>query len=223
MSIIRSERDSEGKVAEMSTTLTRLGPCDHGRKMSLEEFQRADADVAPGYRYELARGVVEVTKVPGERHGQLEWRILRAVALWDEANPGQVSRAGGSGQYQSIIPELESGRNPDVSVTLKKAPRGPSGGRLASVAFEVVAKGKEARERDYVAKREEYFVYGLQEYWIIDPEVRQITLLSRNGNQWREVCVTGREPAASAVLPEFTLIPETLFDDLDEPALEDEG
>jgi hypothetical protein len=31
-----------------------IGPADHGRKMTLEEFM--EAEVEEGYRYELARG-----------------------------------------------------------------------------------------------------------------------------------------------------------------------
>ena len=51
----------------MSTLATRIGPADHGRAMTLEEFR--DAEEEPGYRYELARGVLEVTEVPNDPHG----------------------------------------------------------------------------------------------------------------------------------------------------------
>ena len=43
------------------TTPLRIGPADRGRTMTLEEF--LDADVEEGYRYELARGVLEVNQV----------------------------------------------------------------------------------------------------------------------------------------------------------------
>ena len=36
-----------------------------------------------------------------------------------------------------------------------------------------VSEGTEARHRDYVTKREEYRVFGILEYWIIDPELRR--------------------------------------------------
>ena len=53
----------------MATVRTTIGPADHGRLMTLEEFLEADEE--PGYRYELARGVVEVTEVPNDPHGQV--------------------------------------------------------------------------------------------------------------------------------------------------------
>ncbi len=40
----------------------RIGPADHGRMMTLEEFR--EAEELDGYRYELARGVLEVADVP---------------------------------------------------------------------------------------------------------------------------------------------------------------
>lgn len=53
----------------MATVGLRLGPADHGRWMTLEEFRAAD--VEDGYRYELARVVVEVVEVPDDTHGQV--------------------------------------------------------------------------------------------------------------------------------------------------------
>jgi len=45
----------------MATTTLRIGPADQGRAMTLDEF--LDAEEEPGYCYELARGVLEVTEV----------------------------------------------------------------------------------------------------------------------------------------------------------------
>ena len=53
----------------MAIVTTRLSSLDHGRLMTLGEF--ADPEEEEGYRYELARGVVQVTKVPGTRHRQV--------------------------------------------------------------------------------------------------------------------------------------------------------
>ena len=48
-------------MATAATSL-RIGPADHGRRMTLAEF--LDAEETPGYRCELARGVIEVSEVP---------------------------------------------------------------------------------------------------------------------------------------------------------------
>ena len=50
----------------MSKTITKIGPADHGRRMSLEEFDHAEGQ--EGYLYELSRGVITVADVPRRRH-----------------------------------------------------------------------------------------------------------------------------------------------------------
>jgi len=53
----------------MATVNLRIGPADNGRRMTLDEFREAEEQ--PGYLYELARGVLEVTEVPGDDHGKI--------------------------------------------------------------------------------------------------------------------------------------------------------
>ena len=58
-------------------TLLRIGPADNSRVMSLEEFR--EAEVEEGYRYELARGVLEVTEVPDDDHGQIVCNLYSMI------------------------------------------------------------------------------------------------------------------------------------------------
>ena len=55
----------------------------------------------------------------------------------------------------------------------------------ADLAVEVVSEDDPAR--DYVAKRREYALCGVREYWIVDPMQKLILLLSLNGDAYREV------------------------------------
>jgi Uma2 family endonuclease len=48
------------------------------------------------------------------------------------------------------------------------------------VVVEVVSPGKQNRDRDLVAKRQQYGDRGIPEYWLIDPEHRCITVLALN-------------------------------------------
>jgi Uma2 family endonuclease len=179
----------------------RLGPADQGRRMSIDEFLEADEE--PGNRCELARGVLEVTEVLDDPHGQVEWNILRALARYDEAHPGLIARVGGSGSFRLWLPGMISGRNPDVAVALRGASKDARGRRVASLAVEIVSPGGETR--DYVIKREEYLVYGLREYWIVDLAARRVTVLTRDGDIWLERVHRDDEPIASLVLPGLAL------------------
>ncbi len=187
----------------MATATLRLGPADHGRAMTLDEY--LDAEVEPGYRYELARGVLEVSNVPDDPHGVIVWNFLCALAGYHQANPGVIYRSGGGSEFQFVVPGMNSERNPDYAVALIETPKDARGRRPASFAVEVVSEGPEARERDYVTKRDEYLAYGLREYWIVDPGPRQVTVLARVGDAWSESVVRGDGAAASVVLPGFVV------------------
>ena len=75
------------------TSTIRIGPADNGRLMTLEEFLEAEEQA--GYRYELARGVLEVTHVPNDPHGLTVWILLSAIAVYSREHPGVIYRAGG--------------------------------------------------------------------------------------------------------------------------------
>ena len=176
---------------------TRIGPADDGRAMTLDEF--LDADEEPGYRYELARGVLEVTEVPNDPHGEVVCNVVRAISRYDVAHPGFIRRFGGASEFRLWVPGMVSGRNPDVAVVLAGTPRDARGRRPPSLAAEVVSRGGEAR--DYEAKRQEYLVYGLREYWVVDPDALKVTVLARDGDVWRERVFQGDQAVESLVLP----------------------
>jgi Uma2 family endonuclease len=183
----------------MATAIAvRLGPADHGRRMSLDEF--LEADVEEGFRYELARGVLEVTEVPNDPHGEIVWRLLSAIAVYQQQHPGIVHRAGGASEYRLWLPAMISGRNPDVAVTLKNTPRDRRGRRPPSLVMEVASEGSEAHTRDFLTKREEYLAFGIREFWIVDPLDRSVRVLVRDGDTLVEQAFKGAERAASLIL-----------------------
>jgi Uma2 family endonuclease len=176
----------------------RVGPADHGRPMTLDEFR--EAEELGGYRYELARGFLEVSDIPEEDHGLVVWRLLVAFARDREASK-RVWRYGTSGGFRLWLPGLVSARSPDGAAVLSGTPEGPDGRRPPSLAIEVVAP--ESQTRDYVTKREEYLAYGLREYWIVDPHTSKVTVLIREGDVWIEQVCQGDQPVPSLVLPGF--------------------
>jgi Uma2 family endonuclease len=187
----------------MATATLRIGPADHGRAMTLEEY--LDAEVEPGCRCELARGIIEVTNVPNDPHGEVVYHLYLALGVYDRAHPGLIRRFGGSGEFQFVLPAMVSGWNPDVAVVLQGTPKDDRGRRPASFAVEVVSEGAEARERDYITKRVEYLAYGLREYWIVDPDLRRVAILVRDGDAWIERVVEDDGLAESLVLPGFAV------------------
>lgn len=190
----------------MATAATlHIRPADHGRGMTLDEFM--EAELEEGYRYELSRGVLEASYLPGEPHGLIVWRLLRLIMAYDTAHPGEIYRAGGASEFRLWLPAMISGRNPDIAIVLRNTPKDTRGLRPPALVMEVVSEGTEARDRDYVLKREEYLAYGVREYWIVDPIESVVTVLSRDGDTWAEHIFRERQQARSALLPglEITL------------------
>jgi Uma2 family endonuclease len=181
----------------MSTIQLRLGPADHGRSMSIPEFR--DADEEEGYRYELARGVVEVTEVPGPAHRRIVGNLYRAIARYDQDHPGLIETFGGGSEFRLWIPGQESGRNPDLGVVLEGSPRDARGRTQPALVGEVVSRG--SRVRDYQTKREEYHQFGVLEYWIVDPTLRRVVVLDRSEADWNEHVAKADDLIPSRVLP----------------------
>lgn len=185
----------------MAMTAIRISPADHGRLMTLDEFREAEEE--EGYRYELARGVLEVTEVPNEPHGLVVCELYESIGIYRRANPGRIFRYGGGSEYRLWLPGMISGRNPDIAVSLLETVLDPRGRRPPSLVMEVVSPGPEARTRDYITKRQEYLAFGLLEYRIIDPEVVRITILIRDGDAWIERAFHAGQVAEGLVLPGF--------------------
>ena len=59
----------------------RLGPGDHGQRMSYDEYLAGDYQ--PGYKYELIDGELYVSPEANRAHDWVEWGLLRAFGKND--------------------------------------------------------------------------------------------------------------------------------------------
>ncbi|HZW32458.1 MAG TPA: Uma2 family endonuclease [Isosphaeraceae bacterium] len=76
----------------------------------------------------------------------------------------------------------------------------------ADLVMEVVSGGESDRHRDLVTKRGEYAKAVIPEYWIIDPELAQITVLVLDGPAYAVHGVYRRgQQATSTLLPGFAV------------------
>jgi Uma2 family endonuclease len=196
----------------------RIGPADQGRKMTLQEFW--DAEEETGYLYELARGVLEVSEIPGDLHWQVIHNLHELFSLHGRQYPGLIHRIGHGSEVRYIIPEFETDRHPDLAILFRGETRHDVKGRVVSVlGVEVVSPGKRSRDRDYLDKRTDYLAFGLLEYWIVDPDLRQATVLARREVDgvpaWEERIFSGDDVILSDLLPGFAGIVSELWTDLD--------
>lgn len=187
----------------MSTTSIKIGPSDVGRAMSLDDFDRAEAE--DGYLYELSRGVITVVDVPQPRHFAQVNATRRQFAAYDLAHPGRIFGIAGGAECKILIAGLESERHPDLAVYKSPPPEGVDdvwSEWVPEIVVEVVSPS--SRQRDYQEKPEEYLRFGVSEYWILDAERREMLVLKRSRGRWAERVVRPPDLYRTRLLPGLT-------------------
>jgi Uma2 family endonuclease len=170
-----------------------------------EEYLALDTN----HLIELSDGHLEVLPMPTPFHQRIVTYLLEMLKAFvvagklGEVLPAPLPVRLWPGQLRE--PDLvfvRPGRIPDP----KRPPEG------ADLAMEVVSEGEENRQRDLVTKRDEYFRAGIQEYWIVDPEQRKITVLvpGEGGYKVHGEFTPGMV-ATSVLLPGFSVDVATAF------------
>jgi Uma2 family endonuclease len=180
---------------------TKLGPQDHGRRMRLKDFLAAD--LQEGYRYELGRGIIVVSDVPKVRHALQVSAVRKQFVLYEDTNPDRIFLIAGGSDCQILIPQFESERHPDLAIYLTAPPKkdDPWAFWVPGIAIEVVSPSSELR--DYVEKREEYFDFGIKEYWIVDADKGEVLVLRRGRGKWVPRTLKAGDMYETKLLPGF--------------------
>jgi Uma2 family endonuclease len=174
--------------------------------MTMEEYLAYDDGTDT--RYELVDG--ELVEMPTE--SQVNLNIAKYL-LFELANYVPIALI-------AIATEIEvSGRRaksriPDLMIHSEESYAALSGGQQAillrdmpppDLVIEIVSPGQENRDRDYRHKHTEYAARGIAEYWIIDPELEQVTVCVWVNGLYEDTAYQGESPLHSTVIPEFSL------------------
>jgi Uma2 family endonuclease len=162
-----------------------------------------------GRMMELSDGCLEFLPMPSMLHQRIVNFLHRLLEAFVLANvQGEVFFAPlpvrlWAGKYRE--PDVVYLRPERIGIP-RSQPRG------ADLAIEIVSEGEEARDHDFVTKREEYAEAGIAEYWIVDPQEQRITVLTLAGPSYR---VHGEfEPgsqATSVLLSGFAVAVDAVF------------
>lgn len=185
-----------------------IGLGDVGRRMALDDFLYAKGE---GERlYELSRGIVTAIDEPAPRRLLLMQEVQRQLHKWGDQDPRAISLMAALGQCRLLIKSLESDRHPDLAIYKTPPPDSERADEIWSrwvpeLVVEVVSPS--SRHRDFHQKPEEYFEFGVREYWIVDPDAKTMTVLRREGGRWVESVVAPPETHRTLVLPglEFSI------------------
>lgn len=173
---------------------------------TFDDFLQATADTE-GY-YELTNGAL--VEMPPESYENLR----RALQIYDRLREFvEVQRICPQG-LAIAVPGQPQNRYPDLTVLQPEHPEQMRELGRAAIALdmappllvvEVVSPGAENHRRDYFEKRNQYEWRGIPEYWLVDPVLAQVTVLSLTEAGYAEAVFTGDTPIQSPTFPDFAV------------------
>lgn len=187
-----------------------VGPNDHGKRMSLEDFNQAEA--RSGHLYELSRGVITVSDVPKRKHLAQVNALRRILTAYDLAHPGRIHTIASGSECKLLLWDLQSEGHPDVALYKTAPPEDEEemwSSWVPELVIEVVSPGSE--ERDYEEKPEEYLAFGVMEYLIFDAAREEVLAMRRNGGKWATRVLKSGTKYKTRLLPQFELDIEVVF------------
>ena len=193
----------------MSTIATTIGPRDHGRPMSLQEFDRAEG--AEGRLYELSRGVITVVEVPNPKHFAQVNALRMQLSAYVLAKPGSCYAIASGSECKIVVEGLASERHPDLAVYKEPPPDEEDvwASWVPELVIEVVSA--DSADRDYRQKPEEYLRFGVQEYWVVDASKQQMLAHRRSRGGWALKTIRTADNYKTRVLPGFGLNLASVF------------
>jgi Uma2 family endonuclease len=161
-------------------------------------------DLNTNHLVELSNGFVEFLPMPTMNHQLIALALYRLLESFVSANElGTVLAAA----FKLRLWE-EKYREPDVLFMKREHAERMSEQfwEGADLVMEVVSDGEEDRRRDLKIKREEYARAAIPEYWIVDPKLGRITVLTLDGPTYavHGEFATGQQ-ATSKLLPGFSV------------------
>ena len=186
---------------------TRANP---GVKLTYDDFLLFPDD---GKRHELIDGEHYVTPSPSRRHQAIVWNLIVRIGTYLESNP--VGRAFGApfdvvfSQFDVVEPDLLFISNDRLEVLTTKNVQG-----APNLVVEIGSPS--TRRRDEIIKRKLYERFGVEEYWVIDPEIETIAVFRHVGEHYQrvlELAVERNDTLTTPLLPHLTLPLPQIFKD----------
>jgi Uma2 family endonuclease len=148
--------------------MLRIGPHDHGRAMTYEEYLSGDYE--EGYRYELIRGKLYVSPQPNPPHDAMSEYLDELLTMYKLQHRNIIKRLSSHarvfvpGERKTTCPEPDFSLYNDFARSLQQqswAPFSPF------IVIEIVSK--DDPDKDYVRNVELYQrVPTILEYWLFD-------------------------------------------------------
>lgn len=184
------------------TKQTSLGFDSAGLHMMPEEFDAIE-DWDELYRCELIRGVFIVSPYPSPPHGGMNEFLGNLLFHYVNQHPGHTLDGTITEVYLPTGPETR--RCPDRCIWCGLGRQPKPSKDIPAIVIEIISPGKQAWERDYREKRDEYLNIGVKEYWVIDRFRRQLTAYRAKDESVADSVIDEAGAYTTDLLPGFTL------------------
>ena len=169
----------------LGTTTTRL---------TYDDFVRLPDD---GKRYEIIDGELYVNASPVPRHQDIVGNIYFALRVWFKANGGAVFVSPLDvvfDTYNVVEPDVIAINPNRMAILGDKNLQG-----APSLVVEVLSEG--TRRKDELKKRKLYERGGVDEYWIVDPELERVKIHRRTAVAFELVAEVDTEDGGTITTP----------------------
>ena len=185
----------------LPTTMTTIS-----KRLTLEEY--LNHDDGTDTQYELVAG--ELVAMPPESPKNVQIalfllsQLLKFVPINRLSNKAEIVVSGS--RSTTRIPDLMV-LTDELAATLQGATRSTITLDMPPPALvvEVVSPGKVNEDRDYRYKRSEYAARGISEYWIVNPQINRVSVLTLVEGLYEEMIFEGSTAIASSTFPELRL------------------
>ena len=176
-------------------------------RLTIEDYELFPED---GRRHELVDGEHVVTPAPTVRHQRLSGRLY--VALREAAHAGRLGEALYApvdvvlSPHDVLQPDLLFVRHERREVLRDRAEGAPD------LVIEIVSPS--SRRLDEVRKRRAYERFGVEELWIVDPELEVVRLYRREAAGFArpvELAAERGDVVETPLLPDLRLDVSALF------------
>jgi Uma2 family endonuclease len=196
-------------------TVTKIGPADHGRPMTLEEFLAGDYE--EGHRYELIDGRLYVSpeaNLPDDWVAEwLHWKLV----LYAQTHPRVLRYV--TTKARVFVHKRRAVTAPEPDLTAYR--RFPLRRRIREMRWQdyspvlvVEVLSADDPDKDLVRNVALYLeVPSIREYWVLDArrdaDEPTMTAYRRRGDAWRTVEVGPGQRYTTRLLPDFELVLNT--------------
>ena len=178
-------------------------------RMSYEEFMALPEE--EGKHYELIEGELVLNPAPVTKHQRILRKIFFALCgYFEEHRTGEVFVA----PFDTVL-SRENVLQPDLLIVKGERAHLVGAKNLQgapSITIEILSEG--SRRKDEVTKRRLYERFGVDEYWIVDPEIDGVKVYRRTGEVFDlaiEINTDSGGSITSPLLPGFALDVKDIF------------